>query len=60
MSNMEAIKKRILDTAGKRGGIVFTEDIPQIDLDLGVDSGWLRSLGMSMFILTDKARSAAT
>jgi hypothetical protein len=58
MSDIEGAKQRILDTAGKRGGIVFAEDFPRPDIDLAVNSGWLRSLGKGMFILTDKARSA--
>ena len=53
------IARRILEAAGKKGGSIFTGDLPQEEIELALQQGWLVAAGIGHFEITEQGRSAA-
>jgi hypothetical protein len=55
----EAIARRLLEAAEKKGGSIFAGDLPQEEIEPAPQQGWLVSVGIGHFEITEQGRSAA-
>ncbi len=53
------VARRVLEAAEKKGGSIFAGEVPQEEIELALQQGWLVSVGIGHFEITEQGRSAA-